>query len=109
MPPLLQASTRSSLLTGAMVRQLSSLDYARIKRDEVASENKCESFVLISDELSHTKHSVLCYHGPHFQTKLTEKFPAIKKINIFSVGSSQQFKQRFLFSNLHIWEEEYCF
>ena len=37
--------------------------------------------------------------------QLTENFPAIKKINIFRDGASQQFKQRFLFSNLHIWEE----
>ena len=44
--------------------------YAWIKRDEVASENKCESFALISDELSHTKHSEHLRTSSvlHFQT-----------------------------------------
>ena len=65
----------------------------------VASENKCESYVLISDELSLTKHSVYVFMDYIFK-QLTEKFPAIKKT---SDGASQQFKQRFLFSNLHIW------
>ena len=42
--------------------------YAWIKTDEVASENKCESFVLISDELSHTKHSVYVFMDYIFKT-----------------------------------------
>ena len=39
--------------------------------------------------------------------QLTKKLPSIKKINIFSDGASQQFKQRYRFSNLHIWEEKF--
>jgi len=38
---------------------------------------------------------------------LTKTFPMIKKINIFSDGAGSQFKQKYIFSNLHMWEEVY--
>lgn len=38
---------------------------------------------------------------------LLEKYPQIKIINIFSDGPGSQFKQRYLFSNLHTWEEKH--
>ena len=70
--------------------------------------NECEnqSFAIISDELTHTKHSVYVFMD-YILKQLTEKLPSIKKINIFSDGAGQQFKQRYLFSNLHIWEEKF--
>ena len=38
---------------------------------------------------------------------LRAKFPSIQAINIFSDGPTSQFKQRFLFSNLHHWEQDH--
>ena len=35
---------------------------------------------------------------------LVEKYPSIKLINTFSDGAASQFKQRYLFSNIHLWE-----
>ena len=37
---------------------------------------------------------------------LGEKFPSIKVLTVFSDGAGSQFKQRFLFSNLHYWEQD---
>ena len=36
---------------------------------------------------------------------LTNKYPTIETINTFSDGAASQFKQRYLFSNLHTWEQ----
>ncbi|KAL5007356.1 hypothetical protein ScPMuIL_016162 [Solemya velum] len=40
-------------------------------------------------------------------TDLKNKYPNIPQIDIFSDGASSQFKQRYLFSNLHPWEQEF--
>ena len=36
---------------------------------------------------------------------LTNKYPTIETINTFSDGAASQFKQWYLFSNLHTWEQ----
>ena len=38
---------------------------------------------------------------------LKDKYPAINKVNVFSDGASSQFKQRYLFSNLYIWQQKF--
>ena len=40
-------------------------------------------------------------------SKLAEKYKSIKVINVFSDGAASQFKQCYLFSNLHKWENEF--
>lgn len=67
---------------------------------------KSESFVIISDDLTHAKYSIYVFMDYIFKN-LLEKYPQIKKINVFSDGPSSQFKQRFLFSNLYTWEEKH--
>ena len=73
--------------------------YAWIKEDEN------ESFVLVSDDLTHTKYSV--YFMVYIMKHLREKVPSIKVLNVFSDGAGSQFKQRFLFWNLHYWEQHH--
>ena len=73
--------------------------YAWIKEDEN------ESFVLVSDDLTHTKYSV--YFMEYIMKHLREKVPSIKVLNVFSDGAGPQFKQRFLFWNLHYWEQDH--
>ena len=69
-------------------------------------EKKAESFVIVSDDLTHAKYSIYIFMDYIFEY-LLEKYPLIKKINIFSDGPGSQFKQRYLFSNLHTWEEKH--
>ena len=38
---------------------------------------------------------------------LREKFPSIRVLNVFSDGEGSQFKQRFLFWNLHYWQQDH--
>ena len=38
---------------------------------------------------------------------LREKFPSIRVLDVFSDGAGSQFKQRFLFWNLHYWEQDH--
>ena len=64
------------------------------------------SMVIISDDLNHTKYCILVYMQCIFRS-LRAKFPSIQAINIFSDGPSSQLKQRFLFSNLHHWEQDH--
>jgi len=66
----------------------------------------CESFVLVSDKLQYTKLSVYAFTD-HLIKFLKNKYAAIRKINVFSDGASSQFKQRYLFSNLYLWEQKY--
>ena len=40
-------------------------------------------------------------------SKLAEKYKSIKVINVFSDGAASQFKQHYLFPNLHKWENEF--
>ena len=66
------------------------------------------SIVVISDDLTHSKHSIFAFMQCIFRN-LTTKFSNIKTVNVFSDGPTSQFKQRFLFSNLHSWEQEHSF
>ena len=65
-----------------------------------------ESFAIVSDNLNHTKEAVYTLMSFLF-SKLTEKYKSIKVIKVFSDGAASQFKQRYLFSNLHEWENEF--
>ena len=40
-------------------------------------------------------------------SKLTEKYKSKRAINVFSDGAASQFKQHYLISNLHKWENEF--
>ena len=71
-----------------------------------AGDGKNESFVLISDLLTHNKESVYTFMTYIFRF-LRENFELLEEINIFSDGAGSQFKQKYLFSNLHAWEQEY--
>ena len=73
--------------------------YAWIKEDEN------ESFVLVSDDLTHMKYSVYIFMEC-IRKHLREKFPSISA-NVFSDGAGSQFKQRVLFWNLHLWEQDH--
>lgn len=64
------------------------------------------SIAIVSDDLNHTKYSVYTYMQFIFGC-LKEKYASIETIDIFSDGASSQFKQRYLFSNLHSWEMEH--
>ena len=64
------------------------------------------SMVVISDDLDHTKYSIFVFMQCIFR-RLQAKFPSIETINVFSDGPTSQFKQRFLFSNLHYWEQDH--
>ena len=64
------------------------------------------STVVISDDLDHTKHSIFVFMQCVFRT-LKATFPNIELVDVFSDGPTSQFKQRYLFSNLHSWEQEH--
>ena len=63
-----------------------------------------EGIVIISDDLNHTKNAVYTFMS-FLYNHLTNKYPTIETINTFSDGAASQFKQRYLFSNLHTWEQ----
>ena len=65
-----------------------------------------ESVVIVSDDLHHTKLSVHAFMSDILGS-IKEKYPEVREFDIFSDGASSQFKQRFLFSNLFNWEEEF--
>ena len=65
-----------------------------------------ESFVLVSDDLTHTQYSVYIFMEC-IMKHLREKFPSIRVLNVFSDGAGSQFKQRFLFWNLHYWQQDH--
>ncbi len=71
----------------------------------IGSESS-ESIVLISDDLIHSKQSVYVFMQYIFNHLKTNN-PDMTTLNIFSDGASSQFKQKYLFSNLHAWEEEH--
>ena len=75
--------------------------HAWIKHDSVSC-----SMVMVSDELSHTKPSVYIFMQ-HIFSHIKTLDPLVEQIHIFSDGASSQFKQKFLFSNLHGWENEH--
>lgn len=61
--------------------------------------------VVISDDLNHTKYSIYIFMQCIFHS-LIAKFPNVELIDVFSDGPTSQFKQQYLFSNLHSWEQE---
>ncbi|ELU17965.1 hypothetical protein CAPTEDRAFT_215629, partial [Capitella teleta] len=65
-----------------------------------------EGLVIVSDCLQHTKITVFTCMEEIF-THLKSKHSSVKKICVFSDGAASQFKQRFLFSNLHLWEQQH--
>ena len=65
-----------------------------------------ESIVIIWDDLTHTKLSVYAYMTRILDIIVT-KYPSVKSIDIFSDGAASQFKQKYLFSNLHTWETKF--
>lgn len=62
--------------------------------------------VIVSDYLQHNKLSVNCFMEWIFG-HLTSKFIGIKSITIFSDGAASQFKQKYLFANLYLWENQF--
>ena len=60
----------------------------------------------MSDDLTHTKNSVYIFME-YIMKHIREKFPSIRVLNVFSDGAGSQFKQRFLFWNLHYWEQDH--
>ena len=63
-----------------------------------------ESIVIISDDLNHTNSAVHTFMLFLYK-QLTIKYQTIETINTFSDGAASQFKQQYLFSNLHRWEQ----
>jgi len=68
--------------------------------------NISEGLVFVSDCLQHTKVAVYSFMNEIFN-HLKLKYPTTQSIAVFSDGAASQFKQRFLFSNLHKWEQEH--
>lgn len=69
-------------------------------------DGKGKSFVLVSDVLTHTKESVWVFMN-YLLKQLREDTPSLNVLNIFSDGAGSQFKQKYLFSNLYSWEQDY--
>ena len=65
-----------------------------------------ESYVIISDDLQHTKLSVHYYMSSLIQ-EVTGKHASITEIAVFADGASSQFKQRYFFSNINNWEKKF--
>ena len=72
------------------------------------NQNVEDSFAIVSDNLDHTKEAVYTFMSESFDT-IIKKYSSIKLFNIFTDGPTSQFKQHFLFSNLHGWENEFNF
>ena len=70
------------------------------------NENVSESTVIISNDLNHGKVAVYNFMN-HIFASLKQKYPQIEKIDVFSDGASSQFKQKYLFSNLHDWQNQH--
>ena len=68
--------------------------------------NVHECFAIISDELIHDKYSVYKYLDTILE-HLRNNYEGITKVQIFSDGARCQFKQRFLFSYLHVLEAQH--
>ena len=66
------------------------------------TDNTRESIVIWSDNLEHTKLSIYVF-VQEILNHLTSKYIDIRHVNFISDGPSSQFKQKFLFSNLHLW------
>ena len=57
---------------------------------------RCESYAIISDSLDHNKEAV-CAFLCKILDDVQEKYPAIKKIHIFTDGAASQFKNKYIF------------
>ena len=68
--------------------------------------NSSESFAILSDHLSLTKDAVYTFMES-FSKYIKEKYPLVILINTLSNGAPTQFKQHFLFSDLHPRENEF--
>jgi hypothetical protein len=66
--------------------------------------NETQSYVLVSDNLDHGKVSVYTYLNDILKD-MKLKNPDIDEVHIFSDGAASQFKQRFLFSNLVLFQK----
>ena len=64
------------------------------------------SFAIISDELSHGKHSVWVFLK-HIFNKLVAIQPDVKYMKIFSDGCEAQFKNRYTLSNLTFMRKDF--
>lgn len=69
-------------------------------------KDRSESFVLVSDDLNHTKYSVYVFME-YIMKYLKQIIPSMKAVSVFTDGAGSQFKQKYLFSNLHYWEQDH--
>ena len=65
-----------------------------------------KSFVIISNDLNHTKEAVYAFVS-YILEYLNKNYANLKIVNIWSDGAASQFKQRYLFANLHPWQEQF--
>ena len=70
-------------------------------KEEEASENVCESNVIISDDKDHDKKSVAAFMWRIMNECVIQKHPNVNKVKVFSDGPSSQFKNRFIVNFLH--------
>ena len=61
--------------------------------------NRGYSFAYVSNNLTHDKYCISTILD-HLYNNLKNNFQRLKQIHIFSDGTSQHFKQKFLFRNL---------
>ena len=69
-------------------------------------KNVKKGSAIVSDYPNHTKESMYSFRSFLF-SKLSEKYKSIKVINVLSDGAASQFKQHYLFSNIHEWKNEF--
>ena len=81
---------------------------AHIWIDTKSDTKSKEGIVIVSDDLDHSKQSVYTYMQ-YILNRLKVKCPNMKVLDVFSDGAGSQFKQKYLFSNLHSWEKEHDF
>lgn len=70
------------------------------------SKEVSQSVVIISDSLDHTKVAVFKFVN-YLLRYLKKEHSSIKSVQVFSDGPSSQFKQRYLFSNLFLFEQHH--
>lgn len=70
------------------------------------SESLRESCVIVSDDLEHTKTQIYCYIN-YLLNYLKQTYPDIANVSVFSDGTSAQFKNRYMFSCLHMLEQNF--
>ncbi|CAH0558561.1 unnamed protein product [Brassicogethes aeneus] len=70
------------------------------------SAKEAQSFALVSDEFTHEKISVYKFIERLLEL-ITEDYDEVAEVKIFPNGAASQFKQKYLFSNLHVFEARY--